>query len=48
LPVAFVIAELTDLPAIVYLETAHEGQALEDPNVGASFQELLTVTAAEG
>ena len=32
---AFAIAELTGLPAIVYLETAHEGQTLEDPDVGA-------------
>jgi hypothetical protein len=46
--VAFVIAELTHLPAIVDLETAHEGQALEDPDVGATFQELRTVTSAEG
>ncbi len=32
---AFAIAELTGLPAIVYLETAHDGQTLEDPDVGA-------------
>jgi transcriptional regulator with XRE-family HTH domain len=32
---AFAIAEVTGLPAIVYLETAHEGQTLEDPDVGA-------------
>jgi hypothetical protein len=32
---AFAIAELAGLPAIVYLETAHEGQTLEDPDVGA-------------
>jgi transcriptional regulator with XRE-family HTH domain len=31
---AFAIAELTGLPAIVYLETAHDGQTLEDPDVG--------------
>jgi transcriptional regulator with XRE-family HTH domain len=32
---AFALAELTGLPAIVYLETAHDGQTLEDPDVGA-------------
>jgi transcriptional regulator with XRE-family HTH domain len=32
---AFAIAEVTGLSAIVYLETAHEGQTLEDPDVGA-------------
>lgn len=32
---AFAIAEVTGLPAIVYLETAYEGQTLEDPDVGA-------------
>ena len=31
---AFAVAELTGLPAIVYLETAHDGQTLEDPDVG--------------
>jgi hypothetical protein len=32
---AFAIAEVTGLPTIVYLETAHEGQTLADPDVGA-------------
>jgi len=34
---AFAVAELTGLPAIVYLETAHDGQTLEDPDVGAKM-----------
>ena len=34
---AFAIAELAGLPAIVYLETAHDGQTLEDPDVGAAM-----------
>jgi len=34
---AFAVAELTGLPAIVYLETAHDGQTLEDPGVGAAM-----------
>ena len=31
---AFAIAEVTSLPVIGYLETAHDGQTLEDPDVG--------------
>jgi transcriptional regulator with XRE-family HTH domain len=34
---AFAVAEMTGLPAIVYLETAHDGQTLEDPDVGAAM-----------
>ncbi len=34
---AFAIAELAGLPAIVHLETAHDGQTLEDPDVGAAM-----------
>ena len=34
---AFAVAELTGLPAIVYLETAHDGQTLEDPDVGVKM-----------
>jgi hypothetical protein len=34
---AFAIAEVAGLPAIVYLETAHDGQTLEDPDVGAKM-----------
>jgi transcriptional regulator with XRE-family HTH domain len=34
---AFAIAELTGQPAIVYLETAHDGQTLEDPDAAAAM-----------
>jgi transcriptional regulator with XRE-family HTH domain len=34
---AFAIAELAGQPAIVYLETAHDGQTLEDPGIGAAM-----------
>ena len=34
---AFAIAELPDLPAIVYLETARGGQTVEDPDVAADL-----------
>jgi hypothetical protein len=34
---AFAIAEVAGLPAIVYLETAHDGQTLEDPDVAAAM-----------
>ena len=32
---AFVIAQVSDMPAIVYLETADDGQTIEDPDMGA-------------
>jgi transcriptional regulator with XRE-family HTH domain len=32
---AFAIAETSDMPAIVYLETADDGQTIEDPDMGA-------------
>jgi len=34
---AFAIAELAGQPAIVYLETAHDGQTLEDPDAAAAM-----------
>ena len=34
---AFAIAELPDMPSIVYLETAHGGQTVEDPGAGADL-----------
>ncbi len=34
---AFAIAELDGQPAIVYLETAHDGQTLEDPDAAAAM-----------
>jgi transcriptional regulator with XRE-family HTH domain len=34
---AFAIAELDGQPAIMYLETAHDGQTLEDPGIGAAM-----------
>jgi transcriptional regulator with XRE-family HTH domain len=34
---AFVIAELTGMPGIVYLETAHDGQTVEDADVSAQM-----------
>ena len=34
---AFAIAELPDMPAIVYLETARGGQTIEDPSAGADL-----------
>ncbi|HTX26254.1 MAG TPA: helix-turn-helix transcriptional regulator [Streptosporangiaceae bacterium] len=51
---AFVVAEMTGMPAIVYLETAHDGQTIEDPDVGAAMSvrfdalrtEALTGTAS--
>jgi transcriptional regulator with XRE-family HTH domain len=34
---AFAVAEMTGMPAIVYLETAHDGQTLEDPDAVAAM-----------
>jgi transcriptional regulator with XRE-family HTH domain len=34
---AFVIAELTGMPGIVYLETAHDGQTVEDADVSTQM-----------
>lgn len=53
---AFAIAETSDMPAIVYLETADDGQTIEDPDMGARMSvrfdalrtEALTGSASLG
>lgn len=44
---AFAIAELTGLPVIVYLETAHDGQTQEDPDVGTRMSVRFDALRAE-